>query len=174
MARTTTTTTARKQSQPSRSPQTRPSSTPRKQTAQAAAQGRDQAQSALARQVDERSDQIRDRISGTASDVREIANQLDAQDNDSAARLAHQIASRIEDAAGYLDGRNADELLSDLEEFGRSRPWVAAGAAAALGFVATRALSASRRQRHGGPLVNSRAGSGFDEADAERDYDDTP
>ena len=102
------------------------------------------------------------------------SGQLRQQDNDGAARIADLAAEQIERAADYLSSTSGDALLEDVERLARSKPWLATGAAALTGFVASRALSASRRERNGGGYVDRDAGSDFDEADAEAAYPDEP
>jgi hypothetical protein len=142
----------------------------RRQAASKASDAQDQASSTLRSQLDERSNQAGEQLATTASDVRQIAGQLRTQDNDGAARIADMAADRIDQVASYLSGASGDALLSDMEDFARSRPMVAAGAAAVLGFAASRALSSSRRVRHGGEYVHLDAGSDFDEEDAASVY----
>ena len=89
-------------------------------------------------------------------------------------RIADLAAEQIERAADYLSSTSGDALLEDVERLARSKPWLATGAAALTGFVASRALSASRRERNGGGYVDRDAGSDFDEADAEAAYPDEP
>jgi hypothetical protein len=131
-----------------------------------------QATSTLRQQVDARTSQAGDQLAQTAGDVRQIGAQLREQDNDGAARLADMAAERLESFAGYLSGADPDRIIDDVEDFARSRPWLAAGAGLAAGFAVTRALSASRRKRYGGGYVDTSAGSEFSEEDAEAAYDD--
>lgn len=133
-----------------------------------------QAGRSLRGELDERSGQFGEQLGSTASDIRQIAGQLRQQDNDGAARIADLAAEQIERAASYLSSTSGDALLEDVERLARSKPWLATGAAALTGFVASRALSASRRERHGGGYVDLDAGSAFDEADADAAYPDEP
>jgi hypothetical protein len=129
---------------------------------------------AVRTQLDQRSNDFGEQLSGTAGDIKEIASQLRGQDNDAAARIAELAAERIEQAADYLSTASGDKLMSDLEDVARDRPLIAAGGAVLLGFAASRALSASRRKRQGGDYVDLDAGADFDEADAESAYPDEP
>jgi hypothetical protein len=114
-------------------------------------------------QVGERSNQAGEQLAATAGDIRQIAAQLRAQDNDPAAKLADTAADRVQQAGDYLVDRGPDELLSDLEGLARSKPWLTAAAAVTVGFAAARALSSSSRRRHGGGYVDSTAGAEIDE-----------
>jgi hypothetical protein len=139
---------------------------------QASASVQDRARATTRDQLSARSNEAGAQLAGVASDVREIATQLRDQDNDRAAQLASTAAERVDQVARYLSNSSADQLLADLEDFTRSRPWLAAAGAVVGGFAASRALSSSSRRRRGGPTVNLDAGRSFDEAAAEADYDD--
>jgi hypothetical protein len=158
------------QSGGSRTASSRSSASPKQQAAAKANGAQEQAASTLKTQLDDRSNQFGEQLSGTAGDVRDIAAKLRDQDNDPAARIADLAADRIDQAATYLSSNSADSLLSDVEDLARSKPWLAAGAAVVAGFAASRALSASSRKRQGGDYVDLDAGSDFDEEDAAAVY----
>lgn len=120
---------------------------PTKKVAAKADQAQQQASRSLRGELDERSGQVGAQLGSTAADIRQIAGHLRQQDNDSAAKLADLAAEQIDRAAGYLSSTNADALIEDVERLARSKPWLATGAAALTGFVASRALSASSRSR---------------------------
>jgi ElaB/YqjD/DUF883 family membrane-anchored ribosome-binding protein len=120
-----------------------------------------QAKSRVREQVDQRSTDFGGRAKGTADDLRSVSEQLRNQGKDQPARLADQAAEQIERAGGYLERSDADRLLSDLEDFGRKRPWTVIGAGLAAGFVASRLLKTSSTQRYqrGGTGSTPAAGS---------------
>jgi hypothetical protein len=111
---------------------------------EAAEQARGRAQ----QMVDERSTQVGEQISTQAGDLRAVGEQLRGQGKDGPAKIADQLAERAERAGGYLKDNDADRLLGDLEDLGRSNPWAVALGGLALGFAASRFLKASSQKRY--------------------------
>jgi hypothetical protein len=112
---------------------------------------RDAAQQARGRfrdQVEQRSTQAGERLSGTAADVRSVAEELRRQGKDAPARLVEQAAGQADRAADYLRQASGERILRDVEDFARSRPWAVAAGGLALGFAASRFLKASSGRRY--------------------------
>lgn len=109
-----------------------------------------QAQEKLREQLNQRSTQAGDQIGNQAADLRSVGESLREQGKDGPARAAEQVAGYAERASGYLRDRDADQLLSDVEDFGRRRPWAVAAGGLALGFAASRFLKSSSRRRYEG------------------------
>jgi ElaB/YqjD/DUF883 family membrane-anchored ribosome-binding protein len=107
-----------------------------------------QAQERVRKEVDQRSTEAGERIGGTAEDIRSVSAELRNQGKEGPARVAEQAAERIERAGSYLEEADADRLLSDVEDFGRQRPWAVLAGAAVVGIAAARVLKASSRQRY--------------------------
>jgi type VI protein secretion system component VasK len=118
------------------------------QVKQQAQQAGGQAKDKLREQVDQRSTQAGERVGSTAQDVRSVAEELRKQGKDQPAKLAEQAADRVERVGGYLKESDADRILGDIEDFGRSKPWAIALGGLALGFAASRFLKASSSQRY--------------------------
>jgi hypothetical protein len=118
------------------------------QAKQQAQQAGSQAKQRLREQVDQRSTQVGERVGSTAQDVRSVADELRNQGKDQPAKLAEQAADRVERVGGYLKDSDADRILSDVEDFGRSKPWAIALGGFALGFAASRFLKASSSRRY--------------------------
>lgn len=116
----------------------------REQAQQAKSQARDK----VREQVDQRSTQAGDRIGGAASDARSVADELRRQGKDTPAKYAEQAADRADRLGGYLRDADGDTILRDAEDFARRNPWAVAAGGLALGFVASRLLKASSRDRH--------------------------
>lgn len=108
------------------------------------------AQNMLREQVDQRSTQAGERVSGTAGDLRSVGEELRKQGKDTPAKLADQAAERTEHFGSYLSESDADRLLSDLEEFGRRRPWAVLAGGVVVGIAAARFLKASSQSRYQG------------------------
>jgi hypothetical protein len=122
---------------------------------EAAAQAKDQAQQAagqaknrLAAQVDTRSTQAGEQLHTTAEDVRSVAVELRGQGKDKPAELAEKAAEQVQRFGDYLHRSDSDRILSDVEDFARSKPWVVAAGGLALGFAASRFLKASSDRRY--------------------------
>jgi hypothetical protein len=123
--------------------------TEKAQVAQDRARGAtEQARSRLRDQVDQRSTQAGERLSGTAADVRSVADELRRQGKDTPARLAEQLAGQTDRAADYLKGASGERILRDVEDLARGNPWAVAAGGLVLGFAASRFLKASSRRRY--------------------------
>jgi hypothetical protein len=118
------------------------------QAKEQAQQAAEQARSGLRSQVDQRSTEAGDRVGGFASDVRSVGEQLREQGKEQPAKLAEQAADRAERLGDYLKSSDADRILSDVEDFGRRRPWAVIAGGLALGIVASRFLKASSTSRY--------------------------
>jgi hypothetical protein len=116
-------------------------------------------------QVDQRSTQAGDQVHSTAQDVRNVAEQLRNQGKDTPARVAEQVADRVESFGTYLRDADGERLLRDVEDFARRQPWLFAAGGLALGFAASRFLKASSSRRYqAGPDRSSAGPSGYDAA----------
>src|SRR5215218_3669528 len=107
-----------------------------------------QARGRLSEQVDQRSTQAGERVAGTASDVRSIAEELRNQGKDAPARLVEQVAGQADRVGDYLKEASGDRLLRDVEDFARRQPMLVTAAGLALGFAASRFLKASSSRRY--------------------------
>jgi hypothetical protein len=107
-----------------------------------------QARTRVRDQVDQRSTQLGDQVKSNAGDVRSVADELRKQGKDAPARYAEQAADRAERLGGYLQNSDGDQILRDVEDFGRRNPWAVAAGGLALGFAASRMLKASSSQRY--------------------------
>jgi uncharacterized protein YjbJ (UPF0337 family) len=116
-----------------------------KETAQQAA---GQAKGRVRDQVDQRSTEAGERVSGVAQDVRSVGDELRRQGKDQPAKLADQAAERAERLGDYLTRADGDTILRDIEDFGRQRPWAVIAGGLALGFAASRFLKASSSRRY--------------------------
>lgn len=105
-------------------------------------------QDRIREQVDQRSTQLGEQIHQHASDLRSVSDALRQQGNDRPAQAADRVAGYAERAGSYLQERDADSLLGDLEDFGREKPAAVAAGALALGFAASRFLKASSSRRY--------------------------
>jgi hypothetical protein len=129
-----------------------------------------QARGRISGQVDQRSTQAGERIAGTASDVRSIADELRSQGKDAPATIAEQVASQADRVGDYLKGASGDRILRDVEDFARRQPMLVAAASLALGFAASRFMKASSSRRYESGY-QSYGDGGYDRTYATSPYD---
>jgi ElaB/YqjD/DUF883 family membrane-anchored ribosome-binding protein len=113
-----------------------------------AQQAAGKAKNRLTTEVDTRSTQAGEQLRSTAGDVRSVAGELRGQGKDKPADLAEKAAERVERLGDYLHRSDGDRLLSDAEDFARSRPWAVAVGGLLVGFAASRFLKASSDRRY--------------------------
>jgi hypothetical protein len=99
-------------------------------------------------QVDQRSTEAGEKVAGTAQDLRSVGEELRKQGKDTPAKLADRAAEQTEKVGSYLKDKGPDEMLHDVEDFGRQRPWAVLAGGLAIGVVAARFLKASSRDRY--------------------------
>ena len=112
--------------------------------------GARQAQARMREQVDQRSTQAGEQVNVTAEALRTTSRQLRDQGQDAPAQAAEKAAHHAERLGGYLSESSADRILEDLEDFGRRQPLAVIGLGVAAGFLASRFLKASSRERYQG------------------------
>ncbi len=127
-----------------------------------------QAADRVRQEVDRRSTQAGEQAQTLAGTMRRAADQLREQGEDRQAGVAEQAADRVERAAGYLRDSDADRILGDVETFARRRPWLVGVAAAGIGFLAARFLTASSERRY------EQRGDGSGSADSRRSASGAP
>lgn len=106
------------------------------------------AQQNLRQQIDDRSTQAGEQVNSTAQDLRSVGEELRKQGKGTPAKFADRAAEQTEKVGSYLKERGPDEMLEDVEDFGRQRPWAVMAGGLALGMVAARFLKASSRNRY--------------------------
>jgi len=102
----------------------------------------------LADQLDERSTQAGSQARTMAHAIRQSSKQLRQDGNDMPARLAEQAADRIDSFGSYLEAKGGSEMLRDVEDFARRRPWLVATAGLVAGLATSRFLKASSERRY--------------------------
>jgi ElaB/YqjD/DUF883 family membrane-anchored ribosome-binding protein len=128
-----------------------------------------QARGRIRDQVDQRSTQIGDQVNSNAGDARSVAEELRSQGKDTPARYVDQAADRAERLGGYLQNSDGDQILRDVEDFGRRNPWAVAAGGLLLGFAASRLLKASSSQRYQSSQTDF-ASRGSDLSGSSQDY----
>jgi uncharacterized protein YjbJ (UPF0337 family) len=128
------------------------------QEAQDKVKGRaQQAQARMREQVDQRSTQAGEQVRVTADALRSTSRQLRDHGQDAQAQAAEKAAHHAERLGGYLSESSADRILSDVEDFGRRQPLAVIGLGVVAGFVASRFLKASSRERYQGRSTSAPA-----------------
>ncbi len=111
-----------------------------------------------------RSTQAGEQLSSLSTALRNSTSELRSQGNDTPAQLLTPVVDKAEQLAGYLKTADPDQLLYDLEDFGRKQPWMVIVGGIAAGFLASRFLKASSSRRYmqrspsGSPRVFEPAG----------------
>lgn len=118
-------------------------------------EGAQQAKGRVSEQVDQRSTQAGQQVRSTGDALRQTAQQLRSEGKDQPAQAAERAASQAEKIGGWLERSSGDDILNDIEDFGRRQPLAVGAAGLALGFAAARFLKASSQQRY-----SSRYGQG--------------
>lgn len=98
-----------------------------------------QASARLSGQVDRTSEGL----TGIAQAMSAVGRQLREQNQQLLAGYADQAAGQAKQAAGYLQGKDVEQLLTEAERFARQKPLVFVGGAFTLGLLAARFLRSS-------------------------------
>jgi ElaB/YqjD/DUF883 family membrane-anchored ribosome-binding protein len=109
---------------------------------------KEQARGKLRDEVDTRSTDIGQQVSGTGEAIREAASQLREKGQDGPAKATEQAAEKMEQAGRWLTESDADRILGDVEDFARRQPWAVLAGGIAVGFAASRFLKSSSQQRY--------------------------
>ena len=118
------------------------------QVQQKAVEAKQQTRERVRQQVDARSSQTGRQMTKTGSALRQTAQQLRGDQQESQAKILDAVADRTERFGRYLSETDGDQLLRDAERLARQRPWVVAGGGAILGFLAARFTKASSTRRY--------------------------
>ena len=106
------------------------------------------ARNRLSAEVDQRSSQAGDGLHSTAGDARSVAEELRRQGKDKPAQLAERAAEHVDRVGGYLQGSDGEQILRDVEAFGRRNSGAVAAGGLVFGFAASRFLKASSSRRY--------------------------
>jgi len=86
-------------------------------------------------------------ISGVASAINKVADELDVSEQQMVGRYARDLASGLSGLGKTIEDRDVDDLMGMAQDFGRKQPVAFLGAAALAGFVASRFAMASTHRR---------------------------
>jgi hypothetical protein len=113
-----------------------------------ASEVKSQTRERLREQIDSRSTQTGEQMTGTATALRQTAERLRSQQQEPQAKALEQLAERADQFGRYLTETDGERLLRDAERIARQRPWLIAGGGALLGFLAARFTKASSSRRY--------------------------
>jgi hypothetical protein len=82
-------------------------------------------------------------LDGVAQALDKVAGELEGGDQAAIGRYAHDLASGAQRLSQQIRERDVDQLMQMAQDFGRKQPVAFLGAAALLGFAATRFATAS-------------------------------
>ena len=95
----------------------------------------------------EQKDVAATQLSGIASAITKVADELQQTDQAAVAGYARDLANGVGKFADTVQNKNVDDLMGLAEDFGRKQPVAFLGAAALAGFVASRFALASAHRR---------------------------
>ena len=111
---------------------------------------KDQGRTKLGETLDQRTSQAGEQVRKMAQALRQSGEHMrDQGEGGQVVGVAEGAADRFERLGDYLEQSSGDELLHDVEEFARRRPWMVAGMGLVAGIAASRFLKASAERRYG-------------------------
>jgi hypothetical protein len=129
------------------------------QTQQKAGQVVEQARTQVMDQLSSQKERAAGSLESVAQALRQTGQQLREQNQGAVAGFAEGAADTVERFTGYLNQRNVDQMISEVENFARRQPVLFLGGAFALGFMAARFLKSSNPTD--GVMAGQGAGMGY-------------
>jgi ElaB/YqjD/DUF883 family membrane-anchored ribosome-binding protein len=96
--------------------------------------------------VEEQKQVLVDQLDGVSSSLDKVAGELEVK-GESSAQYVRMVADGASKLTSTVRDNNVDDILAMAEDFGRKQPVAFMGAAALLGFVASRFMVASASRR---------------------------
>jgi len=125
------------------------SGSPMEQVQQARKKIGTQVTSRLTEQTDQRTTQVGEQVTSIASALRETSDKLrDSSAGAAPAKALDTVTEQVEHFGSYLTNIDAKQLMHDLDDMARKRPWAVAAAMFGVGMAASRVLGASSRDRY--------------------------
>ena len=134
------------------------SATAQEKTAELKEQGKRKLGETLEQRTNEAGVQAQDLARALRRSGEQLSNEGEGQQ---VAGLAQDAAGQIERLGGYLERTSGSELVRDMENFARRRPWIVAGIGLVAGLAASRFLKASSERRYEGSLPGAGSSSGY-------------
>jgi len=98
--------------------------------------------------ADQQKQLLVDQMSGVSSALDQVAGELE-QKGEGSAQYIRMVADGADKLTSTVSQNNVDDILAMAQDFGRKQPVAFMGAAALLGFVASRFIMASASRRAG-------------------------
>jgi ElaB/YqjD/DUF883 family membrane-anchored ribosome-binding protein len=119
---------------------------------------KEQGKSKLGETLDQRTNEAGVQARKIAQALRRSGEQLSNEGNgQQVAGLVEGAGDQLERLGGYLERTSGVELVRDMEDFARRRPWIVAGAGLLAGLASSRFLKATSERRYAG---STQAGGG--------------
>jgi hypothetical protein len=116
-----------------------------------AAELKEQGKSKLGETLDQRTTEAGVQARKIAQALRRSGEQLSNEGNgQQVAGLVQGAGDQLERLGGYLERTSGVELVRDMEDFARRRPWIIAGAGLVAGLASSRFLKATSERRYAG------------------------
>lgn len=109
---------------------------------------KDKAKGVIIDQVDRRTTNLGNVVSGHVSNLRQMGSSLRTDGQDATASLVDMAADRLNRVATYLTQTDGDRIIHDLENVARRQPVVMAAAGLLFGLTAARLLKTGAAQRY--------------------------
>lgn len=114
----------------------------------AVAQVKEQAATQIQSTLSTQKDACAESLTGIAQAFRSTADNLRQSDQAPIGQYAETVAGWVDSATGYLNERDVNEIVRDVEGLARRQPALFIGTAFALGFLAARFLKSSSSQAY--------------------------
>ena len=98
-------------------------------------------------ETDRRSTEVGEHVTSIASALTETSDKLRAKGEDAPAKALDLVTDQADRLGTYLKQTSGQDLLHDIEDAARRRPWATAATLFGIGFAASRVLGASSRDR---------------------------
>ncbi len=85
-------------------------------------------------------------LENTAQALYRMGDQFRENNQEGMSRYAERASSQIQSISDYLYDREPDDIIEDVQEAARRRPWIVIGGAFIAGLATARFLKASKRQ----------------------------
>ncbi len=121
-------------------------------------QGIGAAQNRIRAVFEQQSHRAADQIGSVAHALHQAAEQLEAENNGTAARYTIMAADRVEQFADTLRNSTVDDLVGQVEGFARRQPEIFLGAAFGVGFLFARFIKSSGERIRMADLMRQDAG----------------
>lgn len=118
----------------------------------------------------EQKDLLAQHLGGVSEALQRVAGELEG-DGQSSAQYVRMVADGADRLTSTLRDNDVDEILNIVQDFGRKQPVAFLGAAALLGFAASRFVTASAsRQQSPSQPTQSAPNGGYDGSKTAPDY----